>query len=130
MSDNFQHPLRQKAPPAIAVTLQDDTVVARNYKAIQNMAGIEIAELRDSLAYAEYQYSKAIKEKEELEKKQTSHTFVVKEIEDRLRKAENDKEALSRDVVRAEGKAKQIEMNQDQVSDISLVHCVDVTPSS
>ena len=41
--------------------------------------------------------------------------FVVKEIEDRLRKAENDKEALSRDVMRAEGKAKQIEMNQDQV---------------
>jgi hypothetical protein len=40
-----------------------------------------------------------------------SHTFVVKEIEDRLRKAENDKEALSRDVVRAEGKAKQIESN-------------------
>ena len=66
MSDNFQNPLRQKAPPALAVTLQDDTVVARNYKAIQNMAGIEIAELRDSLAYAEYQYSKAIKEKEDL----------------------------------------------------------------
>jgi hypothetical protein len=54
MSENFQHPLRQKAPPALAVTLQEDTVVARNYKAIQNMAGIEIAELRDSLAYAEY----------------------------------------------------------------------------
>ena len=70
------------------------------------MAGIEIAELRDSLAYAEYQYSKAIKEKEDLQKQQTSHTFVVKEIEDRLRKAENDKEALSRDLVRAEGKAK------------------------
>ena len=62
------------------------------------MAGIEIAELRDSLSYAEYQYSKAIKEKEELEKKQNGHMFVVKEIEDRLRKAENDKEALSRDV--------------------------------
>jgi len=39
------------------------------------MAGIEIAELRDSLAYAEHQYSKAIKEKEELENKQNGHMF-------------------------------------------------------
>jgi predicted nucleic acid-binding Zn-ribbon protein len=57
-----------------------------------------------------------------------SHTFVVKEIEDRLRKAENDKEALSRDVVRAEGKAKQIELNQDQVSIRIAANFADVTP--
>ena len=77
------------------------------------MAGIEIAELRDSLAYAEYQYSKAIKEKEDLEKKQTGHTFVVKEIEDQLRNAENDKAALNREVKRAEGKAKQVALDQE-----------------
>lgn len=65
----MSHPLRQKAPPSLAITLHDDPVLARNYKAIQNMAGIEIAELRDSLAYAEYQYSKSIKEMEDLEKK-------------------------------------------------------------
>lgn len=52
--------------------------------------------------------------------------FVVKEIEDRLRKAENDKEALSRDVMRAEGKAKQIEMNQDQVRCLFLMQVLDV----
>ena len=114
--ESFPHPLRQKAPPALAVTLQDDPILTRNYKAIQNMAGVEIAELRDSLAYAEYQYSKALKEKEDLEKQQNSHMFVVKEIEDRLKRAENDKDALSRDVQRAEGKAKQMQSNQDAVS--------------
>ena len=70
------------------------------------MAGVEIAELRDALAYAEFQLSKNIQEKEDLEKKQNSHMFVVKEVEDRLRKAENDKDALKRDLGRAEGRAK------------------------
>jgi len=42
--------------------------------------------------------------------------FVVKEVEDRLRKAENDKDALKRDLGRAEGRAKQVEMNQETVS--------------
>lgn len=44
----------------------------RNYKVIQNMAGIEIAELRDALQYAEYQLAKTHAEKDQLQKNQAT----------------------------------------------------------
>ena len=53
------NPLRTKAPAAMTVAFSDaDPVPSRNYKIVQNLAGIEIAELKDALAYAEYQLSK------------------------------------------------------------------------
>jgi hypothetical protein len=60
------HPLKQKAPPALTIAFSEgDPIPARNYKVIQNMAGIEIAELKDALAYTEYQLSKAHADKEQ-----------------------------------------------------------------
>jgi hypothetical protein len=52
-----------------------DTVPTRNYKTMQNVAAIEISELKDSLAYAEFQLAKNLREREKLEKEQTSHNF-------------------------------------------------------
>jgi len=58
------------------------------------MAGIEIAELKDALAYAEYQLSKTQAEKETLQKDTATHMFTLKEKEDSLRKADQEKDAL------------------------------------
>ena len=59
MSAAPPNPLKTKVPPALSVAFAgEDPVPARNYKVIQNMAGIEISELKDALAYAEYQLSK------------------------------------------------------------------------
>ena len=41
----------------------------------KNVAGIEIGELKDSLAYAEYLLAQNVKEKEELLKINAEHTF-------------------------------------------------------
>lgn len=58
-AEQANHPMRQRAPPAMTVAFsKDDPVPARNYKVIQNMAGIEISELKDALAYAEFQLAK------------------------------------------------------------------------
>ena len=89
------NPLKQKAPSAMTVAFSEaDPVPHRNYKVIQNMAGIEIAELKDALAYAEYQLSKTHAEKDSLQKDQATHMFKVKDAEDNLRRAESDKESL------------------------------------
>ena len=68
--------------------VEGDTVPQRNYKTIQNLAALEIAELKDALAYAEFNLAKNIRDKEALAKEQTSHTFQVKEVESRLAAAE------------------------------------------
>lgn len=111
-----EHPLRTKVPASLHVQVEGDTVPQRNYKTIQNLAAIEIAELKDALAYAEYQLAKNIKEKETLAKEQTSHTFQIKEVEDRLRGAEQDKEHLQRDISRMNEKFSLLEGQQEQVS--------------
>lgn len=80
------------------------------------MAGIEIAELKDALAYAEYQLSKTHAEKDSLQKDQATHMFTVKDTEDRLRRAENEKESLQRDIQRQSTKVEMIEKNQQIVS--------------
>lgn len=46
------------------------------------MAGIEISELKDALAYAEYQLTKTQAEKESLQKDAATHMFTIKEKED------------------------------------------------
>jgi hypothetical protein len=70
------HPLKQKAPTALTVAFSEgDPVPARNYKVIKNMAGIEIAELKDALAYTEYQLSKTHAEKETFQKEQATSIF-------------------------------------------------------
>ena len=61
--------------PELYVIKKGDTVPTRNYKTMQNLAAIEIAELKDSLAYAEFQLAKNLKEKDRLEKETTAHNF-------------------------------------------------------
>lgn len=102
-----------KAPPSIHVAIDGETVPQRNYKIIQNMAGIEIAELREALQYAEFQLAKNMKEKETLEKEATIHTFQMKEAEDKFRGAENDKQELKREIDRAQEKVKMLESEKD-----------------
>jgi len=40
--------------PELCIIRQGDSVPTRNYKTMQNLAAIEIGELKDSLAYAEF----------------------------------------------------------------------------
>ncbi len=61
-----QKTLNSRAPPAIHVSVEGETVPQRNYKLIHNMAGIEISELKDALHYAEFQLAKSLREKEAL----------------------------------------------------------------
>lgn len=42
---------------------------------MQNLAQIEIVELRDSLAYSEFQLAKIMREREKLDKASATHTF-------------------------------------------------------
>jgi hypothetical protein len=72
------NPLKQKAPQALTVAFTEgDPIPTRNYKVIQNMAGIEIAELRDALQYAEFQLAKTHAEKDQLQKNQATQMFVL-----------------------------------------------------
>lgn len=80
------------------ISLEGDTVPQRNYKMIQNMAALEIGELKDSLAYAEFQLAKVVREKERLEKDQATHNFKMREVESNLSNAESDKNMLQREI--------------------------------
>lgn len=75
------------------------------------MAGIEIAELKDALAYSEYQLSKTQAEKETLQKDAATHMFTIKEKEDMLKKVHNEKDELERDMQRQQTKVDMIEKN-------------------
>jgi len=63
---SLEKTLNSRAPPALHVLVEGDTVPQRNYKLIHNMAGVEIAELKDALHYAEFQLAKSLREKEAL----------------------------------------------------------------
>ena len=56
----------------------------KNQKMFRNVAAIEIAELKDALAYAEGLLAKQMAEKEGLMQKDAEHQFEVKRVEDRL----------------------------------------------
>ena len=62
------------------------------------MAAMEIGELKDSLAYTEFQLAKVQREKERLEKEQTTHNFKMRELEGNLANAESDKNMLGREI--------------------------------
>ena len=81
------HPLRgdpRVLTQPIGVNLgYADTVPVRNHKMFRNVASIEIAELKDALAYAEQLLAKNMQEKERLMQKDTEHQFEIKRVEDR-----------------------------------------------
>ena len=54
----------------------------------RNVAAIEIAELKDALAYAEKLLSKNMEEKEALMQKDNEHQFEIKRVEDRFNVAD------------------------------------------
>jgi len=58
---------------------------------VKNTAAIEIAELRDALAYAEYLLTKNMQEKEELLKTNTAHAFEMSKVEDQLKNTADGK---------------------------------------
>ena len=103
---------------AMHISLGGDTIPQRNYKMIQNMASLEIAELKDSLAYAEFQLAKVVRDKERLEKDQTTHNFKMREVEGSLAGAENDKNMLKREISSINEKLKFQEDEQATVSNI------------
>ena len=58
------NPRNSKAPQALTVVYQQEDeqlpnpVPQRNYRIVKNMTGIEIQELKDALAFSEYQLCK------------------------------------------------------------------------
>lgn len=80
------------------------------------MAGIEIAELKDALSFAEYQLAKVHSEKDEIQKNQTQNIFQLKDAQDKLRLAVSDKESLQREMDRQQTKVDMVEKNQEIVS--------------
>ena len=82
----------------------------------RNVASIEIAELKDALAYAESMLAREIGEKETLMQKDAEHQFEVKRVEDRLNQANAAKKTAENQVDQMNQKFKQMESNQEIVS--------------
>ena len=57
----------------------------------KNVASVEIGELKDALAYAEYLLAQNLTEKEALMKKDAEHNFEMKKVEDKLRETADQK---------------------------------------
>lgn len=115
------HPLRGDPaqltqPISIKLDHEKDTMPVRNQKMFRNVASIEIAELKDALAYAERMLSKEIGEKENLMQKDAEHQFEVKRVEDRLNHANAARSSAETQVDQLNQKFKQMESNQDIVS--------------
>jgi predicted nuclease with TOPRIM domain len=111
------NPRNTKAPPAMTVVYQhgddqlENPVPQRNYRVVQNMAGIEIQELKEALAYAEYQLCKSQTEKEQLQKDTATQMFALKEKDDRIRQQEDEKDQLQREVDRQISKVDMAQKN-------------------
>lgn len=83
------HPIRGdpshlSRPIALQLDIERDTAPVKNQKMFRNVAAIEIAELKDALAYAEKLMAKQLDEKEALMVKDNEHQFEIKRVEDRL----------------------------------------------
>lgn len=84
----------------------------------KNVASIEIGELKDSLAYAEYLLSQNVKEKEELLKINAEHTFQMQAAENKQRKTEKD---LMAQVNQNAVIANKMQLLETQQKDVSAV---------
>ena len=73
------------------------------------MAGIEIAELKDALAYTELLLSKNMQEKEDLLRKDNEHLFEVREVENKARNFAEGKIKAENQIKILEGKVRQQE---------------------
>ena len=80
-------PARLTQPIAIELNHARDTFPVKNQKMFQNVAQIEIGELKDALAYAERLLAQNMEEKESLMQKDNEHQFEIKRVEDRLANA-------------------------------------------
>ena len=83
------------------------------------MAALEIGELKDSLAYAEFQLAKIVRDKERLEKEGAQHNFKLRELEGNLASAENDKNMLNREISSLNEK---LRFQEDEQSTVSKFH--------
>lgn len=85
-------------PIQINLDYNNDTVYARNKKMFQNTAGIEIAELKDALAYAESLLAQNLKEREAIIKENNDHAFAMRREQERTRDALNAQKVLENNV--------------------------------
>ena len=76
----------------------NDTQPVRDQKMFKNVASVEIAELKDALAYAERLLAQNLSEKEALMKKDAEHNFEIKKVEDRLRETNNLKKKAEQNI--------------------------------
>ena len=118
-----EHPLRGDSrlmnQAASLRVRMEDTVPGKNFKMMANVAHVEIAELKDALAYAEYLLAKNMQEKEELMTKEAEHQFVVKGIEDKYRDCDGLRKKAEGTIQDLNGKLKQTETSKELVSKLS-----------
>ena len=85
-------------PIDIHLDHEKDTVPVKNQKMFRNVAAIEIAELKDALAYAERLLAKNFEEKEVLQQKNNEHHFEIKRVEDNLAVANKARQTAQSEV--------------------------------
>jgi hypothetical protein len=97
------HPLRGdpkllNQPIHINLDYNNDTIIARNKKMFLNTAHIEIAELKDALAYAEGLLAQNLQEREAIIKENNDHAFAMRREQERTRDAQLANKKLENNV--------------------------------
>ena len=82
----------------------------------QNVAQIEIAELKDSLAYAESLLAKNLQEKEEIMRQNTDHSFAMRREQEKTREVEKAKKSLEGNMADLNKKLQRMEESEETVS--------------
>ena len=109
-------PSRLNQPIAIELDHARDTVPVKNQKMFRNVASIEIGELKDALAYAEKLLAQNMEEREDLLKRDAEHQFEMKRADERLGAANKARQNAEAEVTELNQKFKQMENNQEKVS--------------
>ena len=127
-SQSPPHPLRSDPkllhqPIHINLDYNNDTVIARNKKMFQNTAHIEIAELKDALAYAEGLLAQNLQEREAILKENNDHAFAMRREQERTRDALQATKRLESDVQDLNGKLKKMEDAKEAVSSHRVNAC-------
>ena len=82
----------------------------------QNVAQIEIAELKDSLAYAESLLAKNLQEKEEIMRQNTDHSFAMRREQEKTREVDKAKKSLEGNMADLNKKLQRMEESEETVS--------------
>ena len=96
---------------------KEDTHPVQQQKLFKNVAAIEITELKDALAYAEFMLTKNMQEKEALMKENAEHGQVMFKVKTELEITENGKKKAEGEIRALSSKCRQIEESQKSIQE-------------